>query len=87
MKIAHFALWTQQLEAQARFWVEFFAASINEKSGLSLKLLGPQSEMGNFHGKPPGRNIDNHSRADDHGKSALVAVGEKQHNRANQLLK
>lgn len=31
MKIAHFALWTQQLEAQARFWVEFFAASINEK--------------------------------------------------------
>ena len=30
MKIAHFALWTQQLEAQARFWVEFFAASINE---------------------------------------------------------
>ena len=31
MKIAHFALWTQQLEAQACFWVEFFAASINEK--------------------------------------------------------
>ncbi len=31
MKIAHFALWTQQLDVQARFWVEFFAASINEK--------------------------------------------------------
>ena len=27
MKIAHFALWTQQLDVQARFWVEFFAAS------------------------------------------------------------
>lgn len=31
MKIAHFALWTQQLDVQARFWVDFFAASINEK--------------------------------------------------------
>lgn len=32
MKIAHFALWTQQLDVQARFWVDFFAASINEKT-------------------------------------------------------
>lgn len=39
MKIAHFALWTQRLEAQARFWVEFFAASINEKY-LSQTNLG-----------------------------------------------
>ena len=31
MKIAHLALWTQQLDVQARFWVDFFAASINEK--------------------------------------------------------
>ena len=31
MKIAHIALWTQQLDVQARFWVDFFAASINEK--------------------------------------------------------
>ncbi len=32
MKIAHFALWTQQLDVQARFWVDFFAASINENT-------------------------------------------------------
>ncbi len=31
MKIAHIALWTQQLDVRARFWVDFFAASINEK--------------------------------------------------------
>ncbi len=31
MKIAHFALWTQQLDVQARFWVDFFA-SINENT-------------------------------------------------------
>jgi hypothetical protein len=34
---------------------------LDPEAGLSLKLLGPQSEMGNFHGKPPGRNIDNTS--------------------------
>ncbi len=32
MKIAHFALWTQQLDVEARFWVDFFAASINENT-------------------------------------------------------
>lgn len=31
MKIAHIALWTQDLEQQARFWVEFFGGDINEK--------------------------------------------------------
>ncbi|BBQ83698.1 TPA: glyoxalase/bleomycin resistance/extradiol dioxygenase family protein [Kluyvera ascorbata] len=31
MKIAHVALWTQALEAQARFWVTFFDGKINEK--------------------------------------------------------
>ncbi len=36
------------------------------EAGLDVELLGPQGEMGNFHGKPPGRNIDNQSSADDH---------------------
>lgn len=31
MKIAHMALWTQNLEQQARFWVSFFDGKINEK--------------------------------------------------------
>ena len=31
MKIAHMALWTQDLEQQARFWVSFFDGKINEK--------------------------------------------------------
>lgn len=31
MKIAHIALWTRQLEQQARFWVDFFDGEINEK--------------------------------------------------------
>ncbi|POT55182.1 glyoxalase/bleomycin resistance/extradiol dioxygenase family protein [Citrobacter amalonaticus] len=31
MKIAHIALWTQDLETQARFWLDFFDAEINEK--------------------------------------------------------
>ncbi|WP_194208394.1 VOC family protein [Superficieibacter sp. 1612_C1] len=31
MKIAHIALWTQDLEQQARFWGEFFGGDINEK--------------------------------------------------------
>ncbi|WP_414163570.1 VOC family protein [Superficieibacter sp. BNK-5] len=31
MKIAHIALWTQDLERQACFWVEFFGGDINEK--------------------------------------------------------
>lgn len=31
MKIAHMALWTQDLEQQARFWVTFFDGKINEK--------------------------------------------------------
>lgn len=31
MKIAHIALWTRQLEQQARFWVSFFEGEINEK--------------------------------------------------------
>ncbi|UTJ44687.1 VOC family protein [Klebsiella grimontii] len=31
MKIAHIALWTRQLEQQARFWVSFFDGEINEK--------------------------------------------------------
>jgi len=31
MKVAHIALWTRQLETQARFWVDFFAGSVNEK--------------------------------------------------------
>ncbi|HBM9256157.1 TPA: VOC family protein [Citrobacter freundii] len=31
MKIAHMALWTQDLEQQARFWVSFFNGKINEK--------------------------------------------------------
>lgn len=31
MKIAHMALWTQDLEQQARFWVTFFDGKVNEK--------------------------------------------------------
>ncbi|MBA8329331.1 MULTISPECIES: VOC family protein [Citrobacter] len=31
MKIAHMALWTQDLEQQAHFWVSFFDGKINEK--------------------------------------------------------
>ncbi|AGE94474.1 VOC family protein [Citrobacter farmeri] len=31
MKIAHMALWTTELEAQARFWEEFFGGTLNEK--------------------------------------------------------
>ena len=31
MKIAHMALWTTELEAQARFWAEFFGGPLNEK--------------------------------------------------------
>lgn len=31
MKIAHMALWTRDLERQARFWVSFFDGVINEK--------------------------------------------------------
>lgn len=31
MKIAHMALWTQNLEQQARFWGSFFDGKINEK--------------------------------------------------------
>lgn len=31
MKIAHMALWTQDLERQAHFWVTFFGGKINEK--------------------------------------------------------
>lgn len=31
MKIAHMALWTQDLERQAHFWVTFFGGEINEK--------------------------------------------------------
>ncbi|HEY4468503.1 MAG TPA: VOC family protein [Klebsiella sp.] len=31
MKIAHIALWTRQLEQQARFWVTFFDGEMNEK--------------------------------------------------------
>ena len=31
MKIAHMALWTQDLEQQACFWVSFFDGKINEK--------------------------------------------------------
>ena len=31
MKIAHIALWTRQLEQQARFWIAFFDGEINEK--------------------------------------------------------
>lgn len=31
MKIAHIALWTTQLELQARFWSEFFGGKVNEK--------------------------------------------------------
>ncbi|EMN3917504.1 VOC family protein [Citrobacter farmeri] len=31
MKIAHIALWTTELEAQARFWAEFFGGTLNEK--------------------------------------------------------
>lgn len=30
MKIAHIALWTRQLEQQARFWTSFFNGQINE---------------------------------------------------------
>ena len=41
MKIAHFALWTQQLDVQARFWVDFFAASINEKYLSQTPALPP----------------------------------------------
>lgn len=44
MKIAHMALWTQNLEQQARFWGSFFDGKINEKycsktnPGLNLIL-------------------------------------------------
>ena len=31
MKIAHMALWTRDLEAQARFWTGFFDGTRNEK--------------------------------------------------------
>lgn len=31
MKVAHIALWTHQLEQQARFWTGFFNGQINEK--------------------------------------------------------
>ncbi len=31
MKIAHMALWTTELETQARFWSEFFGGTLNEK--------------------------------------------------------
>lgn len=31
MKVAHVALWTQDLERQAHFWVTFFGAESNEK--------------------------------------------------------
>ena len=31
MKIAHMALWTTELEAQARFWTGFFGGPLNEK--------------------------------------------------------
>ncbi|WP_434669331.1 VOC family protein [Klebsiella sp. B345] len=31
MKVAHIALWTRQLEQQARFWTDFFDGQINEK--------------------------------------------------------
>ncbi|HAU5636714.1 VOC family protein [Citrobacter amalonaticus] len=31
MKIAHMALWTTELEAQARFWSGFFGGTLNEK--------------------------------------------------------
>lgn len=31
MKVAHIALWTRQLEQQARFWVDFFTGDINDK--------------------------------------------------------
>ena len=31
MKIAHMALWTQDLEQQARFWDSYFDGKINEK--------------------------------------------------------
>ncbi|WP_434584467.1 VOC family protein [Klebsiella sp. R390] len=31
MKVAHIALWTHQLEQQARFWTDFFDGQINEK--------------------------------------------------------
>ena len=31
MKIAHMALWTQDLERQARFWITFLGGEINEK--------------------------------------------------------
>lgn len=31
MKIAHMALWTQELERQAHFWVTFFDGEINKK--------------------------------------------------------
>lgn len=30
MKIAHMALWTTELEAQARFWTGFFGGTLNE---------------------------------------------------------
>ncbi len=44
MKIAHMALWTQDLEQQARFWVSFFDGKINEKycsKTVSVKSLPP----------------------------------------------
>ncbi|KQN46938.1 bleomycin resistance protein [Serratia sp. Leaf50] len=38
MKIAHIALWTHNLETQARFWVNFFDAEINEKYSSQTNL-------------------------------------------------
>ncbi|KAB7895962.1 glyoxalase/bleomycin resistance/extradiol dioxygenase family protein [Rouxiella sp. S1S-2] len=38
MKIAHIALWTSSLETQARFWVNFFDAEINEKYSSQTNL-------------------------------------------------
>ncbi len=42
MKIAHLALWTQQLDVQARFWVEFLPlASMKNTSARPTPVLPP----------------------------------------------
>ena len=48
------------------FFIDAGGKELHPEAGLDVELLGPQGEMGNFHGKPPGRNIDNQSSADDH---------------------
>ena len=56
------------------FFIDAGGKEVHPEAGLDVELLGPQGEMGNFHGKPPGRNVDNQSRADDHACYCSVLI-------------